>query len=485
MADFRTHSTQFIGGVWRAGSGDRVLTDRNPFDASAITEFRIATVADVDEAYQTAKVAQGAWDRVNPYAKRAVLEDAVRYVESHRNEITEIIIDELGGTPLKAGFEIGLVIDALKEASTLPLRMEGRILPSPIDDKENRLYRVPVGVVGVVSPFNFPFFLTMKSVAPAIATGNGVVIKPHEETPITGGTLIGRIFEEAGVPSGLLGVTVTDIQEIGDAFIEHPVPRVISFTGSTEVGNHIGQVAMKNFKRPLLEMGGNSAMIVLEDADLGYAIDAAVFSRFTHQGQVCMSANRILVHRDLYDDFLKGFVERVSTLPVGDPRESDTVIGPLINERQAQRLDATVEAAIEDGARPLLRGSVAGALMEPVVLADVTPAMSVAHVEMFGPAVCVMRFDSEEEAIKVANDTPFGLSGAIHTQNIERGVRLARLVDTGMIHINDATIHDEPIIPFGGEKESGLGRLNGEYSLDAFTSVRWVSVHHSRRQFPY
>ncbi|SCL36158.1 aldehyde dehydrogenase (NAD+) [Micromonospora rhizosphaerae] len=483
--DFRTLNRQFIGGTWRNGSLDKKLVDQNPYDGSTVAEFRMAAVADVDGAYRAAEQAQAEWWRVNPYVKRAVFERAVRYVEDHADDITDVIIDELGGTRLKAAFEIGLVLDMLKEAATFPLRMEGRILPSPIDDKENRLYRQPVGVVGVISPFNFPFFLSMKSVAPALGAGNGVVLKPHEDTPITGGTLVGKIFEEARVPAGLINVIVTEISAIGDAFIEHPVPRVISFTGSTGVGRHVAEVAARNFKKPILELGGNSALIVLSDADLDLAVDAAVFSRFTHQGQICMSANRVLVHRDLYQEFLDRYVAKVASLTVGDPRDERTIIGPLINQRQADNLQRLVEQGIADGGRPVLRGTVSRTLFEPVILADVTPGMPIAQAELFGPVVCVIPFDNDDEAVAIANDTPFGLSGAVHTRNLDYGVELAKRIQTGMIHINDTSIHDEPIVAFGGEKQSGLGRLNGEWSLEEFTALKWISVHRGRRQFPY
>jgi acyl-CoA reductase-like NAD-dependent aldehyde dehydrogenase len=476
---------QFIGGAWRDGSLDKTLVDRNPFDGTTIAEFPIASVADVDEAYQAAAKAQLEWDKVNPYAKRAVFERAVRYVEEHFDDIVEIIIDELGGTRLKAAFEIGLTLDMLKEAGTFPLRMEGRIMPSPIDDKENRLYRQPVGVVGVLSPFNFPFFLGMKSVAPAIGAGNGVVLKPHEDTPIVGGTLIGEIFEAAGIPPGLLNVVITEIPAVGDAFLEHPIPRVISFTGSAAVGRHVAEVAARNFKKPILELGGNSAFIVLADADLDVAVNAAVFSRFTHQGQVCMAANRVLVAREIYDEFLTRYVAKAASLPVGNPRDPDTIVGPLINQKQADSLNAQVEKGITEGARAILRGDVNGTLFAPTVLVDVTPEMSVMQDEMFGPVACVMPFDTEDEAVAIANNTRFGLSGAVHAGNVEHGVALAKRIHTGMIHVNDATIHDEPIVPFGGEKQSGLGRLNGEWSIAEFTTLKWISVHHGKRQFPY
>lgn len=483
--DIKALGKQFIGGVWKDGQSKSLLQNINPYNGEIITEFKLANVSDIDHAYQAAHQAKQQWDKVNPYKKRDILENAVKYIEANEEAITSIIMDELGGTRLKAAFEIGLVKNIIKEAATFPLRMEGKIIPSTIDNVENRLYRIPAGVVGVISPFNFPFFLSMKSVAPALGAGNGVVLKPHEDTPITGGTLIGKIFEEAGVPKGLMNVVVTDIKEIGDAFVEHPIPRIISFTGSTQVGSYIGQVAIKNFKKPLLELGGNSAFIVLEDADLEYAVNAATFSRFTHQGQICMSANRILVQKSIYNEFLEKYATKVSSLKVGDPRNPETIIGPVINDRQANNLKAMIEKGIAEGAKAIVKGEVNGRMVEPTILSDVTTGMSVAQEELFGPVVCVIPFETEEEAIQIANDTRFGLSGAIHTSNLERGVEMAKKVHTGMIHVNDLTINDEPIVAFGGEKQSGIGRLNGEWSLEEFTTLKWISVNYDKRILPY
>ncbi|KGX89066.1 aldehyde dehydrogenase [Pontibacillus litoralis JSM 072002] len=485
MAFYKKLNKSFIEGKWVEGNGHRLLPNTNPYNGETFVTFQLANEQDVDRAYKSAKQAQGEWMKVNPYQKRTVLEKALTYIEEHEEEITEIIIKELGGTRLKAAFEIGLVINILKEAATYPLRMEGRILPSPVDGKENRLYRKPVGVVGVISPFNFPFFLSMKSVAPAIGAGNGVVLKPHEHSPITGGTLIAEIFDQAGLPKGLLNVVVTDIEEIGDAFIEHSIPTIISFTGSTAVGKHIGQKAIQHFKKPILELGGNSAFIILDDADLDYAVEAATFSRFTHQGQICMSANRILVHSSLYEDFKQKYKAKVSSLKVGDPSDPETVIGPVINEKQAKGLETLINKGIKEGAVPLLKGKIEGNVVHPTILTDVTPAMCVAQEELFGPVVTVMPFNTDAEAISMANDTTFGLSGAVHTSNIDRGVQFAQNIETGMIHVNDITINDEPIVAFGGEKHSGIGRLNGQWSLEEFTTMKWVSVNYKQRTFPY
>lgn len=485
MNQFAKLNQQYVAGKWRDGNSQKTLTDRNPFNGQPIADIRLASLADLDEAYRSAAAAQRVWAEVNPFEKRAILEKAIAWVEHHEADITDIIIEELGGTALKAFFEIGLVKNVIKEASTYPLRMTGEILPSAVDGKENRLYRVPVGVVGIISPFNFPFFLSMRSVAPAIGAGNGVVLKPHDDTFITGGTLVARVFEEVGLPRGLLNVIVADIKEIGDAFVEHPVPRVISFTGSEGVGRHIGSVAGRCLKRSVLELGGNSALIVMADADLETALNAAVFSRFTHQGQICMCANRVLVHRSVYDTFLKKYVGRISKLKVGDPRSPETEMGPLISKTQVETLSRQIEKAEAEGARAVLRGQVEGNTVSATVFADVRPDMWIAQNEMFGPAVCVMPFDSPEEAIRIANQSPYGLSGAIHTRDVEQGAEWAKQIDAGMVHVNDGTINDEPLVAFGGEKASGTGRLNGRWALEEFTTLKWVSVQHKPRHYPF
>lgn len=476
---------QYIDGEWLSGSGSWDIVDFNPYNGDKIASITVATVAEVDRAYRAAELAQREWAAVGPYQRRLVLEGALRAVEAREREIAELIVAEVGGTWQRAAFEIGLARDMLREAAQIALRMEGRILPSPKEGKENRLHRIPVGVVGVISPFNFPFFLALKSVAPALALGNAVVLKPHENTPIAGGTLIARIFEESGLPAGLLNVLVTDIAEIGDAFIEHPVPRVITFTGSDRVGRHVASVAAGHFKRTVLELGGNSALIVMDDADLAYAVDAAVFSRFADQGQVCMAANRVLVDRKVEAEFTERFVARVQALRVGDPADPDTQIGPLIDQSQADAITAQVEQAVADGAVALLRGATDGTLVWPTVLTGLREDAPILRTELFGPVVLIVPFDGEDEAVTIANDTPFGLSGAVHTADVERGVRIAHRIETGMIHVNDTTINDEPIIAFGGEKQSGMGRLNGESGVEVFTTTKWISIQHGRTRFPF
>ncbi|MET8132828.1 MULTISPECIES: aldehyde dehydrogenase family protein [unclassified Streptomyces] len=482
---FTDLAQQYIDGEWRPGTGSWDIIDFNPYDGEKLASITIATVDEVDEAYRAAERAQKKWGATNAYARRAVFEKALAVIDEREAEITEVIIAELGGTRLKAAFELHLVREFLRESVQLALRPEGKIIPSPVDGKENRLYRVPVGVVGVISPFNFPFLLSIKSVAPALALGNGVVLKPHQNTPIVGGSLVAKIFEDAGLPGGLLNVVITDIAEIGDAFIEHPVPKVISFTGSDKVGRHVATVCAANFKRSVLELGGNSALVVLEDADIDYAVDAAVFSRYVHQGQVCMAANRVLVDRSIEAEFTEKFVAKVRTLKTGDPSDPQTVIGPVINSSQADALSTVVEQAIAEGATALLHGTTTDNMVEPSVLTGVPADSDLLRQEIFGPVVFLVPFDGEEEAVRIANDTPYGLSGAVHTADIERGVNFAKQIDTGMFHVNDGTVHDEPLVPFGGEKHSGIGRLNGETTVDSFTTTKWISVQHGRSRFPF
>lgn len=485
MSFFHELAAQYIDGEWRTGSGSWDIIDFNPYNGEKLAAITVATADEVDHAYRAAERAQGEWEAAGPYARRRVLERALRITEELSGEIVEAIIDELGGTRSKALYELALAQEFLREAARQALHPEGRILPSVVDGKENRLYRTPVGVVGVIGPFNFPFLVTMKSVAPALALGNAVVVKPNQNAPVVGGGLIAKIFDEAGLPAGLLNVVVTDIAEIGDAFIEHPVPKVISFTGSDRVGRHVAATAGGLFKRTVLELSGNSALVVLADADIDYAVDAAVFSRFVYQGQVCMAANRILVDRPVAAEFTEKFSARVAALPTGDPREPETRIGPVINTFHADSLAALVDQALAEGATAPVRGRTRGNLVEPTVLTGLPEGSPLLSQEIFGPVALLVTFDGEDEAVRLVNDSPYGLSGAVHTASAERGVRFAQRIRTGMFHVNDSTVQDEPGVAFGGEKNSGLGRLNGDAAVEAFTTQKWISVQHGRSVFPF
>ncbi|TGZ03880.1 aldehyde dehydrogenase family protein [Streptomyces rhizosphaericola] len=485
MSFFRELAHQYIDGEWLDGSGSWDIIDFNPYNGEKLAAVTVATALEVDRAYRAAERAQPEWAAVSPYERRAVIERALRITEELAEEITEAIIDELGGIRSRAAHEVHAASEFLREAVRQAVRPTARLLPAVGDGRENRVHRLPVGVVGVISAFNFPFLVGMKSVAPALALGNAVVVKPHQNAPVVGGGLIARIFEDAGLPAGLLNVVITDSAEIGDAFIEHPVPKVISFSGSERVGRHIAATAAGLFKRTVLELGGNSALVVLADADVDQAVRAALFSRFVYQGQTCLAATRILVDRAVAGEFAEKFTARVAALKAGDPRDPETTVGPVINAFQADALDALVDRAVEDGATALVRGRTVGNVVAPTVLTGLAEDSPLLRQEILGPVALLVTFDGEDDAVRIVNDGPYGLSGAVHTGDVERGVRFARRIDSGMFHVNDSTVQDDPLVPFGGEKASGTGRLNGEAAVEAFTTQRWMSIQQGRAAFPF
>jgi vanillin dehydrogenase len=488
MANNAFLTQQFLGGKWQTGGGTRKLEVKNPYTNETVTTFQVGSKQDLDDAYRTAAKAQKAW-AAQPYAaRRQVFEKVYAWLDTNHEELVKYLTEEGGSTRLKAEFELGLVADFARSAAALTTTPVGALLASPDQKKENRLYYEPVGVVGVISPFNAPFFLSLRPIMPALALGNAVVLKPHELTPIMSGTMIARMFEECGLPAGLLNVVVTDIEEIGDGFIEHPVPEVIAFTGSSPTGRHIAEVGGRNLKKVILELGGNSALLVLDDADVDQAVNAAVFSRFTHSGQICMSANRVIVHESVYDTFVEKYVQKAGSLPVGDPGDPKTIVGPLINAAQAELLESQIKEAVDKGAsvalaaKPRESGS---NVCTPTVLTDVTTDNPVSQAELFGPAVAIMKAKNDNEAIRLANASSYGLSGAVHSLNLERAVDVAKQIHTGMVHINNGTIADEAAVPFGGVGASGNGRLNGAATIEAFTRPLWVSVQHGKAGFPY
>ncbi|HBZ29118.1 MAG TPA: aldehyde dehydrogenase, partial [Nitrosomonas nitrosa] len=375
----------------------------------------------------------------------------------------------------------------LLEAATLPYLVEGRILPADIPGKESRMYRKPVGVVGVISPWNWPLQLTVRSAAPALAVGNAVVVKPASDTPITGGLLLAKIFEEAGLPPGVFSVIVGAGSEIGDAFVTHPAPRVISFTGSTPVGRNIAKLSAESsvLKRLELELGGNGPFVVLQDAELEQAVEAAVFGKFLHQGQTCMSINRFIVDERVHDEFLERLANRVRQLKVGDPAAPDTLIGPVINESQLNGLRSKIQDAISAGACQVVGGDAQGLVLPPHLFSQVTNQMALAQTESFGPIAPIIRARNEEEALNIANDTELGLAAAVFTRDAERGLRFAQRLETGMAHVNDQPVNDLPYNPFGGEKNSGVGRFNGVWAIAAFTTDQWITVQHTPRHYPF
>jgi aldehyde dehydrogenase (NAD+) len=477
----------YIGGAWRPGSAGTTLKLVNPYNGDKLAEIPEANAEDVNDAYRVASDAQRIWGDFLPVQRADVMRRTAQIMEARRDEVVEWLIRESGSVRMKAEMEWQTVHSIVLESSTLPSRLSGQILGGDFPGKENRIYRRPVGVVAVISPWNWPMHLSTRSIMPALALGNAVVAKPANETPVTGGLLVAKILEEAGLPPGALNILVGPSKEIGDPFVLHPTPRVVSFTGSTAVGRHIGEMAISSpmIKKALLELGGNGPLLVLDDADLEQAVHLATVSKFLHQGQICMIANRIIVLERIHDEFVRRFVERVRTLKVGDPNDPQTVIGPVINQKQLNKLLGMVETAKQQGARLLLGDGASGLVLPPQVFDQVNQTMTLVGNDIFGPIAPIIRVKDEAEAIRVANDTEAGLTSAVLTGDLGRGSRVAHLIKAGMTHINDSIAIDMPTMPFGGEKNSGLGRFGTEGVIDSFTTQHWISVQLTPPQYPF
>jgi aldehyde dehydrogenase (NAD+) len=478
---------QCINGSWRPGRRGVTIKDIDPYTGETLVEISAADVSDVDEAYESAAKAQPAWAARLPAERAGVLRRAASVMEARRDEIIDWLIRESGSARVKAELEWLIVHTSMLEHQGYAYQVAGRILPIDEPGTESRVYRVPVGVIGVISPWNWPLHLSHRSIGPAIALGNAVVVKPAADTPVTGALLLAKIYEEAGLPAGIFNVVVGKSDEIGDPFVSHAIPRFIAFTGSTAVGRHVGELAATSpiIKRIALELGGNSPLVVLHDADLDQAVPGAVFGRFLHQGQICMSANRIIVDARVHDEFVERFTAHARTLKYGNPREPDTVIGPIINQAQLKRMMEYIKTSRAAGARQLLGGDPQGLVLPPHVFVDVTNDMDIARHETFGPIAAIIKVRDEAEALRVANDTEFGLSSAVFTRDQARGERFALGLQTGMTHVNDSSVDDQPNSPFGGEKNSGVGRYGGEWIIEEFTTDRWITFRQAPRTYPF
>ncbi|WP_042414920.1 aldehyde dehydrogenase family protein [Streptacidiphilus anmyonensis] len=473
-----------IAGVWREGSSRRRLSDTNPYSGEVLTEITPANAADVDQAYSEARRAQRAWAAAEPSERAAVMRRAAQIMQTRRFELVDWLIREIGATRSRAEVEVAIAteVTALAGGQTAhPVTL----VDSDVPHKENRVLRRPAGVVTVISPWNFPLYLSNRSVAPALALGNAVVLKPAEDSPVTGGLWLAKAYEEAGLPPGVLSVVIGTGAEIGDHLVEHPVPRVVSFTGSTAVG--LGITRKAGVKRLALELGGNGPMVVLDDADLQRALMCAGNGSFYHNGQICMATNRIIVQAPVFDEFVERFVEQTQDLRVGDPADPGTQIGPVINARQLHSIREKIDRAVTDGAKLLLSADPTGPtgqVLPPHVLVG-TNDVATARDEVFGPVATIIRADDEDHALRIANATDYGLSSAVFSEDLERALRFAQRIEAGMTHINDTTVHDDVHAPFGGDKQSGYGRFGLGWVDDDFTSRHWISIQHLARPLPY
>jgi len=416
--------------------------------------------------------------------REKILHRAADELEAATNEIVDLLIGEGGSTFGKAHFEIPFAANMLRSIAGEARRVQGDVFPSDVSGLLSLALRRPLGVVAGISPFNFPVVLALKKVAFALATGNTFVLKPSEETSLVG-LKLAEIFEKAGLPPGVLNVVPGDGPTLARVLFDDPRVKLISFTGSTAVGRHIAVECAKKGKRVILEMGGKSPLIVLKDADVDYAVDTACFGIFIHQGQICMAGSRIIVEAPIYETFLQRFAAKAKTLQVGDPRDPHTVIGPLIRSSQCQMIDRKIKEAVATGARVLTGGTYEGNFYQPTVVADVTPNMAAFRDELFGPVAAVSRADNADHALALANNSSYGLSSAVLTNDLQLAMRFALELEAGMVHLNGPTVHDEPTVPFGGVKDSGSGREGGRWSVEEMTEVKWVTIQMGRRHYPF
>lgn len=481
----------YINGEWRESESRATIDVEDPSTRKTVATVPAATESDVDAAYEAAAAAQSDWQQTPPARRQEVIQELLELLHEHEEEIIELLAHEAGGTRGMGETSLHLASDQATEAATLPRRMKGEHAASNIPGKENIVQRVPQGVVTVISPWNFPLNLSMRAVAPAIASGNAVVLKPATNTPIVGGLLFARLFEEAGLPDGVLNVVTGHGSDIGDRVASHPESDVVAFTGSTEVGRRVASAAGENLAVAAMELGGNNAHIVTDDADIDAAVDAAVFGSFVHQGQVCISINRHLVHEDVYDEYVAKLTERAEGLPVGSAHDQ-VAVGPIIDESQRGQMLTYVEETISAGATLETGGETVdldgvddSLVVAPTVLSDVTNDMTAACNEHFGPIAPVVSFSSIDEAVELANATEYGLSGSVHAGDVGAGKRIAERIETGMIHVNDQPINDEAHVSFSGTGASGVGGYNSEDFLDEITEKKWISLQHEPREFPF
>ncbi|HTV50483.1 MAG TPA: aldehyde dehydrogenase [Steroidobacteraceae bacterium] len=460
----------------------------NPMSGEVATRAAAATPEDAHAAAEAAAKAFAKWSATGPSERRAKLNKAADLLEKHAQQFATLMMAETGCTMGWGHFNVHFGAILLREAAAMTTQITGEVVPSDVPGMMAMAVRQPVGVVLGIAPWNAPVILGVRSVAMPLACGNTVVLKASEVCPATH-RLIGTVLKEAGLTDGIVNVITHDAKDAGavsEALIAHPAVRRVNFTGSSRVGKLVAQTAAKYLKPVLLELGGKAPLIVREDADLDAAVSATVFGAYANAGQICMSTERVIVHEKVADAFAAKLAQRVKALPVGDPREGEFVIGSVVGRPTVERVEKLVSEAVAQGAKVLAGGEkAAGTVMKGVVVDHVTPKMSLFREESFGPQVSITRVKSDEEAVELANDTEYGLSAAIFTRDIARGIELAKRIDTGICHINSPTVQDEAQMPFGGVKASGYGRFGGRAGVAEFTELRWITVQIGPRHYPF
>lgn len=478
----------YINGEWVGTLDGEVYNDLNPYTGEVFARVPSGKRADARRAIDAAAAAFPAWSHTLPAERQALFLKAAEILEKKRDEIVTILAEETGCTFGFAMFQAMFTPGLLREAASQVHNPIGEIIPADLPGAFYMATRQPVGVVAGIAPWNAPLILSLRAICLPIAYGNTGVLKPSMESSVSGGIVIAEIFHEAGFSKGVLNVVTNGpggSGEVGDELIANPKVRRINFTGSTSVGRQLAEKAGRHLKRVSLELGGQNPLIIMRDADVDYAVNAAAFGAFLHQGQICMSVRRIIVEKPIVREFIEKFVRKISTFKVGNPKEPDTIIGPLINNQQFSQVKSNVDAAVRDGAKILCGGNAEGLCYHPTVLTNVKPSSPFAREETFGPVVSVMEVENEEEAVRVANETAYGLSAGVISRDSVKGLAVAERIETGIVHINDQSVHDEPQVPFGGVKDSGWGRFGGRAALEEFTELRWISMQRTPRQYPF
>jgi acyl-CoA reductase-like NAD-dependent aldehyde dehydrogenase len=479
---------QLIGGEWVEAAEGASFENRDPFTGEVFARNAAGAKADAERAVEAAAAAFPAWSESPPAERQRVFLKAADILESRTDEIIELLARESGSTFGFGMFQAVMFVPGLfRQAAALAYAPIGQVIPSDTGTFAMGLRR-PAGVVGAFAPWNAALILSARSIAAPLALGNTVVLKPSEWAPVSGGLVWGEIFAEAGLPAGVLNIVTHapgEAPPVVNAIIDHPAVRRLNFTGSSSVGRIIAEAAGRQLKRVVLELGGSNPLIVLGDADLDYAVNASAWGAFVHQGQVCMNARRIIVEEPIADEFVSRLAEKTGGLKAGDPKEHDTVIGPLINEQALETVRKRVDDAVAAGARVLAGGDAVGPCYQATLVADVPPDSELSRSETFGPVAAIEVVDSPEAAVARANATSYGLSAGIITGDRDRGFALARQIESGIVHVNDQPVADEPQMPFGGVKDSGFGRFGGQAVVDEFTELRWVTVRSGTHPFPF
>jgi acyl-CoA reductase-like NAD-dependent aldehyde dehydrogenase len=468
-------------------AADGVVFERlNPITGNVATRAAAASVADAQNAAAAAAAAFPAWSALGPSERRARLAAAAEALERRGPEFVAAMAEETGATEAWGRFNVALAAAMMREAAALTTQVTGEIIASDRPGVTAFALRQPVGVVLGVAPWNAPVILGVRAIATPLACGNTIVLKGSEICPHVH-RLIGEACRDAGLGEGVVNVVSNapaDAARIVEALIAHPTVRRVNFTGSTRVGRQFAELAARHLKPALLELGGKAPLIVLDDADLDEAVAAAAFGAFMNQGQICMSTERLIVDESVADAFAAKLAVKAATLVAGDPRKGRTPLGALVGFDAVERVLGLVRDAVAKGARLIAGGAANGVLMDAIVLDAVTPAMRIYAEESFGPVAAIIRVGGVEEAVRVANDSEYGLAAAVFGRDIARALSVARRLETGICHVNGPTVHDEAQMPFGGVKASGYGRFGGAAAIHEFTELRWITIGSGPGRYP-